>query len=203
VRRGEPVMRSIRFRPLGCYPLTGAVLSEAATLTDIIRETALTTTPAQGRAIAQWTSRRMEKRRRRGYFSAGRYRAPPLRPRHRRYLPSISHKSCALITGGSVETVKSTLIGPAAVRQLRSFRGPARYPRGCDKPADRHPGQNIRLRLLVVAWPREREQGITIDVAYRYFERRKENSSLPDTQGPSRTQRNMSPGASTDELAVS
>ena len=40
----EPVMRSIRFRTLGCYPLTGAVQSEAATLTDVIQEMLLTTT---------------------------------------------------------------------------------------------------------------------------------------------------------------
>ena len=48
----EPVMRSIRFRTLGCYPLTGAVQSEAATLTDVIQEMLLTTTSErQGRAI--------------------------------------------------------------------------------------------------------------------------------------------------------
>ena len=48
----EPVMRSIRFRTLGCYPLTGAILSEASTLTDIIQEMLLTTvSERQGRVI--------------------------------------------------------------------------------------------------------------------------------------------------------
>ena len=45
-------MRSIRFRTLGCYPLTGAVESEAATLSEVIQEMLLTTTSErQGRAI--------------------------------------------------------------------------------------------------------------------------------------------------------
>jgi len=48
----EPVMRSIRFRTLGCYPLTGAVESEAKTLPEVIQEMLLTTTSErQGRAI--------------------------------------------------------------------------------------------------------------------------------------------------------
>ncbi|HAY4531326.1 TPA: sulfate adenylyltransferase subunit CysD [Escherichia coli] len=53
LRPGEqPVMRSIRFRTLGCYPLTGAVQSEASTLSEVIQEMLLTTTSErQGRAI--------------------------------------------------------------------------------------------------------------------------------------------------------
>src|SRR3546814_2967284 len=53
LRPGEvPVERSIRFRTLGCYPLTGAVESEAATLPEVIQEMLLTTTSErQGRAI--------------------------------------------------------------------------------------------------------------------------------------------------------
>ncbi|MFA7595460.1 MAG: sulfate adenylyltransferase subunit CysD [Novosphingobium sp.] len=66
----EPVMRSIRFRTLGCYPLTGAVESEAATLPEVIQETLLTTTSErQGRAIdkdAGGTG--MEKKKQEGYF---------------------------------------------------------------------------------------------------------------------------------------
>ncbi|MFA7439602.1 MAG: sulfate adenylyltransferase subunit CysD [Sphingomonadaceae bacterium] len=66
----EPVMRSIRFRTLGCYPLTGAVESHAATLPEVIQETLLTTTSErQGRAIdkdAGGTG--MEKKKQEGYF---------------------------------------------------------------------------------------------------------------------------------------
>jgi sulfate adenylyltransferase subunit 2 len=70
LRPGEtPVMRSIRFRTLGCYPLTGAVLSEAATLPEVIKEMLLTTTSErQGRAIDHDQSASMEKKKQEGYF---------------------------------------------------------------------------------------------------------------------------------------
>ena len=65
----EPVMRSIRFRTLGCYPLTGAVESEAATLTEVIQEMLLTTTSErQGRAIDKDQSSSMEVKKQQGYF---------------------------------------------------------------------------------------------------------------------------------------
>jgi sulfate adenylyltransferase subunit 2 len=65
-----PVTRSIRFRTLGCYPLTGAVESKAATLPDIIREMLLTTTSErQGRAIDKDSGgASMEKKKQEGYF---------------------------------------------------------------------------------------------------------------------------------------
>ncbi len=70
LRDGEvSVERSIRFRTLGCYPLTGAVESEAATLPDIIREMLLTTTSErQGRAIDHDQAASMEKKKAEGYF---------------------------------------------------------------------------------------------------------------------------------------
>jgi sulfate adenylyltransferase subunit 2 len=65
----KPVTRSIRFRTLGCYPLTGAVESAAATLPDIIREMLLTTTSErQGRAIDKDQAASMEKKKQEGYF---------------------------------------------------------------------------------------------------------------------------------------
>jgi sulfate adenylyltransferase subunit 2 len=64
-----PVDRSIRFRTLGCYPLTGAVESEAATLSEVIQEMLLTTTSErQGRAIDHDQSASMEKKKQEGYF---------------------------------------------------------------------------------------------------------------------------------------
>jgi sulfate adenylyltransferase subunit 2 len=64
-----PVDRSIRFRTLGCYPLTGAVESEAATLSEVIQEMLLTTTSErQGRAIDHDQAASMEKKKREGYF---------------------------------------------------------------------------------------------------------------------------------------
>jgi sulfate adenylyltransferase subunit 2 len=64
-----PVTRSIRFRTLGCYPLTGAVESTAATVPEIIREMLLTTTSErQGRAIDRDQPASMEKKKQEGYF---------------------------------------------------------------------------------------------------------------------------------------
>ena len=64
-----PQMRSIRFRTLGCYPLTGAIESEATTLTQIIQEMLLTTSSErQGRAIDHDSSGSMEKKKQDGYF---------------------------------------------------------------------------------------------------------------------------------------
>jgi sulfate adenylyltransferase subunit 2 len=70
LEEGEvPEMKSIRFRTLGCYPLTGAVESEAQTLPEIIQEMLLTTTSErQGRAIDHDQAASMEKKKQEGYF---------------------------------------------------------------------------------------------------------------------------------------
>jgi sulfate adenylyltransferase subunit 2 len=70
LRPGEtPVLRRVRFRTLGCYPLSGAVPSEAETVTAVIREMMLTTTSErQGRLIDHDQSASMEKKKREGYF---------------------------------------------------------------------------------------------------------------------------------------
>jgi sulfate adenylyltransferase subunit 2 len=65
----EPELRSVRFRTLGCYPLTGAIESEASTLTEIIQEMLLTTSSErQGRVIDFDSSGSMEKKKQEGYF---------------------------------------------------------------------------------------------------------------------------------------
>lgn len=70
LREGEvPMMKSVRFRTLGCYPLTGAVESTAATLPEIIQEMLLTTTSErQGRMIDHDQAASMEKKKQEGYF---------------------------------------------------------------------------------------------------------------------------------------
>jgi sulfate adenylyltransferase subunit 2 len=70
LRDGEQIQtRCIRFRTLGCYPLTGAVESQAKTLTAVIQEMLLTTTSErQGRAIDHDQSASMEKKKQEGYF---------------------------------------------------------------------------------------------------------------------------------------
>ncbi|WP_155656872.1 sulfate adenylyltransferase subunit CysD [Aliivibrio fischeri] len=70
LKEGEVIEeKMVRFRTLGCYPLTGAVESEATTLPEIIQEMLLTTTSErQGRAIDHDSSGSMEKKKREGYF---------------------------------------------------------------------------------------------------------------------------------------
>ncbi|MDL2193042.1 sulfate adenylyltransferase subunit CysD [Cobetia sp. LC6] len=70
LKEGEvPEMKSVRFRTLGCYPLTGAVESTAATLPEIIQEMLLTrTSERSGRAIDHDQAGSMEKKKREGYF---------------------------------------------------------------------------------------------------------------------------------------
>lgn len=70
LNEGEvPEEKMVRFRTLGCYPLTGAVESEATTLPEIIQEMLLTTTSErQGRAIDHDSSGSMEKKKQEGYF---------------------------------------------------------------------------------------------------------------------------------------
>ncbi len=70
IEEGEEIqMKNVRFRTLGCYPLTGAVESDAATLPEIIQEMLLTkTSERQGRVIDHDSSGSMEKKKMEGYF---------------------------------------------------------------------------------------------------------------------------------------
>lgn len=70
LEKGEvPEIKSVRFRTLGCYPLTGAVESQAQTLPEIIQEMLLTTTSErQGRVIDSDSAGSMEKKKMEGYF---------------------------------------------------------------------------------------------------------------------------------------
>jgi sulfate adenylyltransferase subunit 2 len=70
LRPGEvPMQKRVRFRTLGCYPLTGAIESDADTLPAIIQEMLLTTTSErQGRAIDHDQAASMEKKKQEGYF---------------------------------------------------------------------------------------------------------------------------------------
>jgi sulfate adenylyltransferase subunit 2 len=65
----QPELRRVRFRTLGCYPLTGAVESNATTLLEVIEETIqVRNSERQGRAIDQDAGASMEEKKRQGYF---------------------------------------------------------------------------------------------------------------------------------------
>jgi len=70
LRKGEvPQMKSVRFRTLGCYPLSGAIESDADTLPQIIQEMLLTKhSERQGRLIDHDSVASMEQKKREGYF---------------------------------------------------------------------------------------------------------------------------------------
>ena len=64
-----PTLQKVRFRTLGCYPLTGAILSDASTLDDVIAEmTTSRMSERRGRVIDRDQSASMEKKKREGYF---------------------------------------------------------------------------------------------------------------------------------------
>ena len=65
----QPMLRKVRFRTLGCYPLSGAVPSDADTLTAVVQEMLLTrTSERQGRMIDHDAAASMEKKKQEGYF---------------------------------------------------------------------------------------------------------------------------------------
>ena len=70
MNEGEaPIMKKVRFRTLGCYPLTGAVESDATTVSDVIQEMLLSTSSErQGRLIDHDNAASMEKKKQEGYF---------------------------------------------------------------------------------------------------------------------------------------
>ncbi len=111
--------------------------------------------------------------------------------------------SCLLrfITCGSVDDGKSTLIG----RMLHESRAilDDQYA-ALERDSKKHgtTGDKIDFALLVDGLAAEREQGITIDVAYRYFSTPKRRYIIADTPGHDQYTRNMATGASTADLAV-
>ncbi len=105
------------------------------------------------------------------------------------------------ITCGSVDDGKSTLIGRLLHDSKMIFEDQLA---AIEKDSTKHgtTGEKIDLALLVDGLQAEREQGITIDVAYRYFSTDKRKFIIADTPGHEQYTRNMVTGASTCDLAV-
>ena len=104
-----------------------------------------------------------------------------------------------ICTAGSVDDGKSTLIG----RLLYDSRGVYEDQVRAVEGASRHRGVGpIDFSLFTDGLRAEREQGITIDVAYRYFATAKRKFILADTPGHEQYTRNMTTGASTADLAI-
>jgi len=106
-----------------------------------------------------------------------------------------------LLTAGSVDDGKSTLIGRLLFDSKQIYKD---HLATLERDSKRigHAGEEIDYALLLDGLKAEREQGITIDVAYRYFSTNKRKFIIADTPGHEQYTRNMVTGASTANLAI-
>ena len=118
------------------------------------------------------------------------------------YLKSHEYKSLLrFITCGSVDDGKSTLIGRLLYESKLIYEDQLNALKKDSKRVGTQ-GDDIDFALLVDGLEAEREQGITIDVAYRYFSTNKRKFIVADTPGHEQYTRNMATGASTADLAI-
>ncbi|MGH6842702.1 MAG: GTP-binding protein, partial [Methylocella sp.] len=117
------------------------------------------------------------------------------------FLETAARPALRLLTCGSVDDGKSTLIGRMLFEQSLIFDDQLA---ALERDSRKHgtDGDNIDFALLVDGLEAEREQGITIDVAYRYFSTAKRSFIVADTPGHEQYTRNMATGASGADLAV-
>ena len=118
------------------------------------------------------------------------------------YLAKHQNKElCRFITCGSVDDGKSTLIGRLLYDSKALFEDQLS---ALEKESAKigTQGGNLDFALLVDGLSSEREQGITIDVAYRFFTTQKRKYIIADTPGHEQYTRNMATGASTADIAV-
>ena len=106
-----------------------------------------------------------------------------------------------LLTAGSVDDGKSTLIGRLLFDSKRLYEDQL-VALERDSKRVGHAGEKIDYALLLDGLKAEREQGITIDVAYRYFSTNRRKFIIADTPGHEQYTRNMVTGASTANLAI-
>jgi bifunctional enzyme CysN/CysC len=118
------------------------------------------------------------------------------------YLKAHEHKSLLrFITCGSVDDGKSTLIGRLLYESKMIFEDQLKALEADSKKVGTQ-GERIDFALLVDGLAAEREQGITIDVAYRFFSTDRRKFIVADTPGHEQYTRNMITGASTADLAI-
>ncbi len=183
LRPGEKIeYKNVRFRTLGCYPLTGGIESNATTLDEIIDETlSAVESERTTRVIDNEAAGSMERRKKGRVISK-------------------MKGLLKFITCGSVDDGKSTLIGHILYDSKLLYADQEKALELDSKVGSR--GGAIDYSLLLDGLMAEREQGITIDVAYRYFTTDKRSFIVADTPGHEEYTRNMAVGASFAQLAI-
>ncbi len=148
----------VRFRTLGCYPLTGAVSSTASTLPEIIQEMLIcTTSERQGRLIDSDSAASMEKKKQEGIFNMS-HQSDLITTNIEKYLKMHENKEILrFITCGSVDDGKSTLIGRLLYDSKMIFEDQLE---AISKDSKKHgtTGDKIDLALLVDGLASERER---------------------------------------------
>ena len=185
----EPFEATVRYRTVGDMAVTGAVRSEAATLEAVVAEIATTRVTERGETRAddrvsrpRW---RTASARATSRWTTNPLDAPP--------------ELLRVVTAGSVDDGKSTLIG----RLLHDTKSILDDQLDAVEVTSRERGDGrFDLALLTDGLRAEREQGITIDVAYRFFATPTRSFILADTPGHVRYTRNMVTGASTADVAI-
>lgn len=116
-------------------------------------------------------------------------------------MTDLSKTTLRILTCGSVDDGKSTLIGRLLFEQSLIFEDQLA---ALDRDSRKHGtvGDEVDYALLLDGLEAEREQGITIDVAYRYFSTARRSFIVADTPGHEQYTRNMATGASNAELAI-
>ena len=195
-------MREVRFRTLGCYPLTGAIESDAVTVAGIVRETAESrvserrTARSITTAPPRWSARSRKAISDECASGHGLLRA--------RFLPVAAgeQEPAALRRLRLGRSRQVDADRTAAVRPRQRVRRPTR--RRSTKNSRKHgtTGEDLDFSLLLDGLAAEREQKITIDVAYRFFSTARRKFIVADTPGHEQYTRNMATGASTADLAL-
>ena len=181
----------VRFRTIGDIICTGASSLPPATLDDIIAEIAAARVTERGsRADDKRSDAAMEDRKRRGIFDM---------PHGHDADPYLTCDMLRFNTAGSVDDGKCTLIGRLLLDSKTIFEDQIE---AVERASHERGEQYLDLALLTDGLRAEREQGITIDVAYRYFATPRRKFIIADTPGHVQYTRNMVTGASTAKLAI-